>query len=161
MRKTLEQRFWENVVVYRDGCWGWASYTNGLGYGVIHVRRRLENFRKNIYAHRLSWEIHFGPVPDDLFVLHRCDNPACCRPDHLFLGTNTDNMKDCVAKGRDNRAAKALPGEKNPQAKLTEADVLAIRCKPRVSRFTLAKMFGVTESCIAAIRGGKGWKHVG
>jgi hypothetical protein len=90
-----EQRFWK-YVVKTSGCWTWSGCVNEHGYGIIGG----ENSRDNVLAHRLSWMIHFGPIPDGLFVCHRCDNPPCVRPDHLFVGTNTDNIRDASAKGR-------------------------------------------------------------
>jgi hypothetical protein len=77
-----------------DICWEWAGARNSDGYGKSYAG---SGYRM---AHRVAWESSFGPIPDGLFVLHRCDNPPCVRPDHLFLGTNTDNVRDSVAKGR-------------------------------------------------------------
>lgn len=92
----LETRFWQRVEK-TDGCWRWTGPLHAFGYGLIW---RGGN---NVGAHRISWEIHVGPIPDGLFVLHRCDNPPCVRPDHLFLGTQADNIHDMVAKGRNYR----------------------------------------------------------
>lgn len=91
-------RFWENVQKSNDGCWIWTASVSRAGYGDIWVG--LRPGVRIIKVHRLSWEIHYGPIPDGLFVCHRCDNPRCVRPDHLFLGTHTDNMRDASAKGR-------------------------------------------------------------
>jgi hypothetical protein len=82
-------RFWPKVRKDR-GCWVWTGATTTTGYGRLSGQP----------AHRLSWEIHHGPIPAGLFVCHRCDNPGCVRPDHLFLGTHEANMADMVAKGR-------------------------------------------------------------
>ena len=93
---TLEERFWDKVAIAADdeGCWEWTAGTNRAGYGQI---RDGEYSRR---AHRLSWELKFGPIPDGLNVLHRCDTPPCIRPGHLFLGTQTENMRDMYKKGR-------------------------------------------------------------
>lgn len=94
--QTLADRFWSKVRK-SDGCWLWTDKPHApWGYG------RLGNAinGKEIKAHRLSWMLHFGPIPDGLGVLHKCDTPLCVRPDHLFLGTQLDNVHDCVAKGR-------------------------------------------------------------
>lgn len=87
-------RFWEKVTRSNEGCWTWQGSRNESGYGVLLVRGR------KLVAHRVSWEVIFGPVPDGMLVLHRCDNPPCVRPDHLFIGTHMDNIQDCIAKGR-------------------------------------------------------------
>lgn len=99
--KTLAERFWEKVSkggpvhpVLGTACWAWTASTNPNGYGKIFVAGRLQ------VASRVSWEMHNGPIPDGLFVLHHCDNPLCVRPAHLFLGTCADNVRDMWSKGR-------------------------------------------------------------
>jgi hypothetical protein len=93
----IVDRFWARVQK-SDGCWEWTGAVNSRngGYGVIGI----SGSRKLTVTHRLSWEIHHGPIPDGLWVLHRCDNRKCCNPEHLFLGTHADNMRDMTAKGR-------------------------------------------------------------
>jgi len=94
MRKTVEERFWAKVDK-TDSCWVWTGATLRRGYGQIRIP-----VKKAKQAHRLSWEIHNGPIPDGMLVCHKCDNPPCVNPAHLFLGTQSDNNKDCVRKGR-------------------------------------------------------------
>ncbi len=95
--RPLEDRFWESVDKSGE-CWLWIKATDRDGYGVTSTKNK-----KQVRAHRVSWEIHFGPIPDGLCVLHNCpggDNPTCVRPSHLWLGTNDQNMADRKAKGR-------------------------------------------------------------
>lgn len=90
---SVEERFWGKVEK-TDGCWLWKGYRTPKGYGVFKMNG------KNQQAHRAAWMLTHGPIPTGLDVLHECDNPPCVRPDTLFLGTNTDNQRDSVAKGR-------------------------------------------------------------
>ncbi len=94
-RTAIEIRFWDKVVK-SDECWEWQGAHDPRGYGFIGA----PGGGKNLLAHRVSWELHNGAIPQGRYVLHRCDNPRCVRPDHLFLGTHADNMADRQAKGR-------------------------------------------------------------
>lgn len=96
-KRDVVERFWEKVV-RGDRCWAWAAYRGPAGYGIITDRSRRV---RTVQAHRLSWEIHNGPIPEGLCVLHRCDNPPCTNPAHLFLGTHADNAQDKASKGRN------------------------------------------------------------
>lgn len=97
----MAPRFWAKVVKgeSKNDCWKWIGSKNGVGYGKLALPGR-SSVSGIIYAHRYSYELHFGPIPDGLQVLHRCDNPECCNPDHLFVGTQSDNMKDANLKRR-------------------------------------------------------------
>lgn len=93
--ERMAARFWDGVDKQPgDGCWEWTGHCNDGGYG--RVTRQTEDR----LAHRYAWELENGPIPDGMFVCHHCDNPPCVRPDHLFLGTHTDNMRDAQRKGR-------------------------------------------------------------
>lgn len=140
-------------VIVDDGCWAWAGMTNGpAGYGQIYHGRK-----NRFFVHRFSYEFHFGPIPDNLQVCHSCDNPGCCRPSHLFLGTQADNIADMDAKGR--RKTTVFRGEDSANALLTEVAVREIR-KSEDPRRVLALRFNVTPRCIKAVRGRQNWKHV-
>ena len=129
---------------------GCAIFTNAWdrhGYG------KAAMWGKNFTAHRLSYELAFGPIPDGLLVCHKCDNRACVEPTHLFLGTSADNQADMVSKGRSAR------GERNAKAKLTPDAVRDIR-KSCGKHAVLAEQFGVCESLISMVKTGALWGHV-
>jgi len=90
----LPERFWSHLVEAPSGCMEWTRATNPQGYGKVRINKQY------FATHRLAWVLVNGPIPDGLFVCHRCDNPPCCNVDHLFLGTMKDNMMDMVSKGR-------------------------------------------------------------
>ena len=98
--RPAPERFWAKVDRRGpDECWPWVGARSSKGYGVFY--RGSEALRpRMIFASRFSWIVHSGPIPDGLFVLHSCDNPPCCNPSHLFLGTRGDNNRDAIAKGR-------------------------------------------------------------
>jgi len=115
--ETLKARFDEKYSKGpEDECWNWQASTAGKGYGQI----KIPGTRRQIYAHRLSYLIHLGEIPDGKEVCHTCDNPLCVNPAHLFLGTRKDNAQDMKQKFR------STFGEKNARAKLTEKDVIKI-----------------------------------
>jgi len=147
--QNIVQRFnskWTHVT----DCWLWQAAKNSDGYGSF----RRDN-ATTCSAHRMSWEIHRGPVPEGMQVLHHCDTPACVNPSHLYLGTQLDNIQDRVTRGRGNRPI----GEKHPQAKLTEDDVRRIRADDRTYK-QIAADYGVSYHAIDGIKRGKRWKHV-
>lgn len=154
--KALVDRFWSKVArIDGDGCWMWTASVDSDGYGQLS---RGSHGDGNVKAHRLSWELHNGPIPDGLGVLHRCDTPACVRPDHLFLGTQAENMRDMDRKGR--RGSFDSAGASNPNARLTSEQVAEIRAQSRagVSRSELARRFGVGTSTVSRIALGQAWK---
>lgn len=151
----LKDRLWNNVDVRgADECWEWVAGKNYKGYGRLNV-----GGRQLMLAHRLAWVLACGEIPEGLCVCHHCDNPACCNPSHLFLGTNADNMADMVAKGRASHAT-GLRGSAHPRAKLTEAGVLEIRRlweEASLSQREIGKMFGVGRRAIGKIVRRENW----
>lgn len=150
----------ERVTVAANGCWIWKLDKNEWGYG--RTRRPVLGAR---LAHRIAWRALVGPIPDDRRVLHNCpggDNPACCNPEHLFLGTDADNMQDMVRKGRnaDHR------GELSATAKLTDEAVRHIRAtadgatRGPTTISALARQHGVSRRAIKFALGGTTWRHV-
>lgn len=135
-----------------DTCWIWTGSKSG-GYGNTAVNGKAQR------VHRIMWTLYNGPIPKGMCVLHRCDNPPCVRPDHLFLGTKMDNVSDMIAKGRD-RFVK--PSALHYRAKLTQADIEYIREKlsgprKRGDGVALAKQFGVTAATICSIIKNRTW----
>lgn len=137
--------FWERVMK-SDGCWEWTGPRNPDGYGKVSSL---------VKAHRLSWEMCNGVVPSGLHVLHTCDNRACVRPDHLFLGTHQDNMRDREAKGR------GIRGERVGIARFNEISIRRIRIAGQaISKYRIAEALNCVPSTIDAILTNKTWKHV-
>lgn len=136
-----------------SGCWEWQAALNREGYGEYAINR------KTFRAHRVSFMIHKGDIPEGLYVCHTCDNTVCVNPEHLFLGTQADNMRDRNKKGRANMPQ----GEKMWCAKLTDENIKEIRKLAKTTRFTqemLAKEFGVSGRSISGIISRQTWKHV-
>lgn len=157
----LLERFWSRVKVGAPNeCWPWQplfvkTFASAKDYG--HFTHKWVIY----HSHRLAWEFTYGPVPDGLWVLHKCDNPPCCNPRHLFLGTDLDNKHDSIAKGRARYTPQ--PGEKHGQAKLTEDDVRFIRAayKPgEVRLIDLARWFGIDQAHVSEIVHRHKWKHL-
>ena len=158
--KTLEERFWSKVDKRGpDDCWEWnANKNTAAGYGRFRVNGKLE------LAHRASWEIHNGLIPEGeghhgTCVLHRCDFRSCVNPRHLFLGTNQDNMDDMKKKGRNHQNQ----GESHPMSKLTEKTVRMIRKyfdAGGCSHDWLAQVYGVDKSNIGLIVRRQTWRHI-
>ncbi len=153
--RSIAERFWPKVL--KDGplirpeigpCWDWLGGKHRQGYGSFVI---VTNPFTTALAHRVSWQLHFGEIPEGMNVLHRCDNPPCTRPDHLFLGTHADNMVDEVQKGR------------NPNAKLTPEQVRGIRellKAPDRHVVTIAKRYGVSVQSVYHIEWDKRWRHI-
>lgn len=147
------ERFWSKVDCRAGfhGCWPWMGADNGVGYGL--VGSRTNGAQKNRLATHIVYEHFRGPLPVGHHVLHRCDNPRCVNPLHLFSGTDADNHADMSAKGR------SIRGERSALAKLTEEVVAEIRTSTAPGT-ELAQRFGVTRSTISMVRTNQTWKHV-
>jgi hypothetical protein len=159
---TLEEaRFWARVDKSGE-CWLWTGPRDKDGYGKANVRRRA------LRAHRVSWTMANGAIPEGLIVCHRCDTPACVRPDHLWLGTQLDNVRDMTAKGRRASGPRpahrkgGLPGERNPRATFTAEEVLDIR-KRADGGETLASIrraYGVSKNAVYSVARRITWRHL-
>jgi len=150
--ETLKDRFYSKVKKTYS-CWNWIGGKDKNNCGKFLINR------KTYRANRASWQIHKSKIPENLFVLHKCDNPSCVRPSHLFLGTQKDNMRDMVLKGRTVNQR----GENNRRAKLTEDKVRKIRelyAKRTVNQKVLAKLFNISYQHISNIVNKKRWKHI-
>jgi hypothetical protein len=136
-------------------CIEWTGPRHYSGYG----QGRIPGDRRPRRAHRLVWEQVNGPIPDGLYVLHRCDNPPCVNVDHLFLGTQLDNMRDAKAKGRGWHPR----GELNPKTHLTESQVREIRelyAAGGISQITIGSKYGIRQTSVSAIVRGQTWRTV-
>lgn len=149
---------------HESGCWIWTMKKNSCGYGTSTVAKR---FGYSIGAHRASYELYIGEIPEGAYVCHKCDNPACVNPDHLFIGTPVENTQDAIRKGRNSHGEShrlavskgALKGEENKNSKLKEEDVLKIRSDNRPLQ-EIADEYGITYKHTSQIRLGKLWKHI-
>lgn len=146
-------RFLDKILI-GETCWVWTAYRNKLGYGVVGTAGH-----RTALAHRVSYELFVGPIADRLLVCHKCDNPPCVRPSHLFLGTDADNSRDRTEKGRTYVAR----GEDGPNAKVTEKIVLEIRrlyAAGGETTLTLAKRFRLGKSQVYNIVARRSWSHL-
>lgn len=147
----IVSKFWRLVDKGTENqCWEWVGHRLPKGYGTFGLGK------DSFYAHRVSWIVAYGDIPSGMMVLHKCDNPPCCNPHHLFLGTNDDNMKDRDEKGR------VAKGEKNGMAKLSKLDVQEIRRQYSTGTTTqkeLGSVFGVTRSTIGFIVNDQRWRQ--
>lgn len=150
--RTLEQRFSEKYDAGpASDCWLWNACIGTTGYGLI----RDEGV--SVGAHRVSWKLNRGLIPEGLCVLHRCDVRPCVNPDHLFLGTRADNTADMMRKGRCR--SRGLNGERNGFSKLTENQVLEIRAASGI-QLEIAAKYGIHRGHVSDIRARKVWRHI-
>lgn len=150
----IETRFWNKVDIRSENeCWNFQGGINSTGRGIFRIGKN------NIHAHRVAWMFTYGDIPENMQICHHCDNGKCVNPKHLFLGTQLDNMRDMIKKGRKVTRV----GEDDPKSKLTEKEVLQIRrlWKQRFySQFKIADQFSVSRSTIQAIVEKRIWKHI-
>lgn len=151
-------------------CWEWTGYRTKPGYGMLSIRALS---KMPLYAHRLAWELTHGPIPEGLHVLHQCDNPPCCNPDHFFLGTQRDNNFDRDRKGRvasgDRNGSRTRPdrravGERCGSSKMTESKVRKLRrawARGDATQRELAKRFDISQQQVSTIVSRQHWRHVG
>lgn len=146
---TVADRFWKHVDKAGD-CWVWTAYIAPHGYGALQISKSIGPRS----AHRVSWEVNRGPIPAGVYVLHKCDNRKCVNPAHLFLGTQAENMRDMVSKGR------SLRGEKCGRRKLNAVQVDEIRLHTllKVPQKDIAAKYGITRENVRLITNGKYWK---
>lgn len=153
--RTIQKRFEEKFVRGRgDECWEWIAHKNNDGYGCFGFDGKVEG------AHRIAYQLYVGEIPEGLCVCHRCDNPSCVRPDHLFLGTQADNMHD-----RDNKGRGVFPdnsGENQWRSKFTNENVKTIRILHAngARNVDLAKQFGGSPQNISRIVCGRRWTKI-
>ena len=159
--QKLSARFWNKVSTSQPSdCWEWTAYRNPRGYGKIGISGVVH------FAHRVAWELTNGTIPDGMRVLHSCDNPPCCNPGHLHLGTQADNVQEMWDRSRHGpkriRPGHKCRGEAHHSARLTEADVRTIRAlaDDGIPNAEIARRYGVSTASIWAIVQRKKWKHV-
>ncbi len=148
--ELLKQMLAQPMPANVNACVEWPRPLNRFGYGRVRMNGKV------VRVHRASYKLKKGPIPKGKLVCHKCDNPPCIRPEHLFLGTKLDNNRDCIAKARNTH------GIKHPMAKLTESDIPVIR-DLKAQGFTLsqiAQRFNVCASMIGYITRRKNWKHI-
>lgn len=153
---TLADRFWRHVDVRsKNQCWEWTGATRSkIGYG--HIQEGGKGSR-TVSAHRVSYVLHYGQIPNGLIVMHKCDNPGCVNPEHLMLGTHKANIHDMIRKGR--RIIVAPLGIENGKAVLNETMVREIRASTE-PHAVIARRLGVSSGAVRGVRNGRTWKHI-
>lgn len=163
MQSDIEARFWAKVQRGSpDTCWEWQGSRNHRGYGSITIAGKAAR------AHRVAWQFDNGAIPVGMMICHRCDNPPCCNPAHLFLGTPQDNVLDMVAKGRhvrgprDESATNWARGTRNAASKLTDEAVVEIRQRYDAGEVgkRIAERFGISPSLVTLVGRRRAWLHV-
>jgi hypothetical protein len=161
-------RFWKNVVKLASGCWEWTGNREAKGYGRFGAENKMHK------AHRFSYELHYGPIPEGKMIIHSCDNPPCINPDHISAGTCKDNSDDMISRNRavHNRGTKPhykkhpeeiQRGERIGTHKVTESQIKQIRslyASGGYYQHVIAKMFHISQTSVWRIVRDITWKHV-
>jgi hypothetical protein len=147
---TLAQRFWSKVdPAPSQCCWEWTACKNNYGYGKVWFNT------KQLLAHRVAYTLAKGEIPKGFVVRHTCDNPACCNPDHLILGTHADNTADMIKRQRNC----TFKGEQNGKAKLTAKQAMEVYNSP-LTHYEIAEFYNIGETTVSLIKNKKRWKHI-
>lgn len=157
--RTIEETFFDGVRINSDTeCLNWIKHKSHFGHGRLHFGSKYYG------AHRFSYEYFIGKIPNGLCVCHKCDNPSCVAPSHLFLGTKADNNKDCYQKGRYRNVPSDNPikGIDHKNSKLNESDVMLIKemLIYKISCSNICKLFNVSYGAIHHIKTGRTWNHI-
>jgi hypothetical protein len=148
-------------ILGKDDCWDWKASTMNSGYGQFVIRKNKKVIA--LSAHRTAYRLFNGLIPEGLQVNHTCDNKVCVNPNHLYAGTQKENLSDMIQRGRQNKDRSKMRGENNPKSKLTNEDVLEIRRlykDEHIYQSELGKQFGVSQCAICCIVNRKSWKHL-
>lgn len=150
MRKTLKQIFEDKYIKLDNGCWQWTANISTNGYG------QISRNKTTCRAHRIAYNLYIGEIPEGMVVCHKCDNKLCVNPDHLFIGTQEDNIRDCLNKDRN------AYGSRNAKAKLKEDDIFSIkvRYKNGVTMQEIGNIFGVSKNTISQVINNKTWAKI-
>lgn len=152
MKKLTRKKIFFSKVSKTKNCWLWTGYKNNKGYGSFL-------YPKGTLAHRYSYLVHNGEIPDDMMVCHSCDNPSCVNPEHLWIGTAQNNMDDCIRKNRNKIVT--VRGEENGLSKLNERQVCEIlKNENKLTQKEFANKFRCDQTTIHYVQYGKTWKHI-
>lgn len=156
---TVQERFWSKVAVDADAaCWDWTRSTGTSGYGQFMVVAG-----KLVRAHRVAWALINGPIPDGAVIRHTCDRPICCNPAHLLHGSQADNVRDAVERGRARGGSVPRPGELSPTHKISTEQALDIRARRAANTASCAELaveYGIHRSQVSRIATGHRWAHL-
>lgn len=155
MSKTVAERILDNIEIDNDtGCWNWQGGKNQRGYGLIQSKDD-DGIWKSRAVHRVSYELYNGSIPVGLLACHHCDNPSCCNPQHIYIGTQKMNMADMISKGRKNPSR----GANHWKAKVSDDEIASIRDNPDTYS-SIGLQYGISASQVHRIKSRQSWKHI-